>query len=111
MLSLIFIKLKSHDCTCIPDYLGKRALAEHSLEHFFEKTMSNNNPGTCICVGIAPGFIHDLSRICQIFINMQMARFPYRSMTCQNLSNRINGATKFTAVVILVIFNLLFDFE
>ena len=52
----IFMKLKSHDC--IPDYLGKRSLAEHSLENFFEKkkTMSNNNPGTCVCVGIAPQF-------------------------------------------------------
>ena len=75
------MKLKSHDC--IPDYLGKRSLAEHSLEHFFEKkAMSNNNPGTCVCVGIAPQFFfHDLSRICLIFINMQMARFSYRSIT------------------------------
>ena len=60
MFSLIFMKLKSHDC--IPDYLSKRSLAEHSLEkeNFFEKkkkqTMSNNNPGTCVCVGIAPQF-------------------------------------------------------
>ena len=49
------MKLKSHDF--IPDYLGKKSLAEHSLEHFFEKkTMSNNNPGTCVCVDIAPQF-------------------------------------------------------
>ena len=33
--SLIFMKLKSHDF--IPDYLGKKSLAEHSLELFFEK--------------------------------------------------------------------------
>ena len=68
MFSLIFMKLKSHDC--IPDYFGKRSLAEHSLEHFFEKkNMSNNNPGTCVCVGIAPQFFfHDLSHICLLFI-------------------------------------------
>ena len=30
MFSLIFMKLKSHDC--IPDNLSKRSLAEHSLE-------------------------------------------------------------------------------
>ena len=35
--SLIFMKLKSHDF--IPDYLGKKSLAEHSLEHFFEKKL------------------------------------------------------------------------
>ena len=55
------------------DYFGKKmSLAEHSLEHFFKKkTMSNNNPGTCVCVGIARQFFfHDLSRICLIFINM-----------------------------------------
>ena len=73
------MKLKSHDC--IPDYLGKRSLAEHSLEHFFENTMSNNSPGTCACVGIAPQFFHDLYRILLIFINMQIRRFFYRSMT------------------------------
>ena len=82
MFSLIFMKLKSHDC--IPDYFGKRSLAEHSLEHFFEKKkpMSNNNPGTCVCVGIAPQFF---SMIYLIFVyyssNMQIARFSYRSIT------------------------------
>ena len=50
MFSLIFMKLKSHDC--IPDYLDKRSLAEHSLEHFFENTVSNNNPGACVCVDL-----------------------------------------------------------
>ena len=46
------MKLKLHDC--IPDYLGKKSLAEHSLEHFFEKSMSkSDNPGTCVYVGIA----------------------------------------------------------
>ena len=55
--------------------------AEHSLEHFFQNTMSNNNPGTCVCVGIAPQFICDLYRILLIFINMQIRRFFYRSMT------------------------------
>ena len=72
------MKLKSHDC--IHDYLGKRSLAEPSLEHFFENTMSNNSPGTCVCVGIAPQFLHDLCRILLIFINMQIRRFFYRSI-------------------------------
>ena len=59
MFSIILMKLKSHDC--IPDYLGKRSLAEHSLEHFFEKkAMSNNNPGTCVCVVIAPQFFFSI---------------------------------------------------
>ena len=79
MFSLIFMKLKSHDC--IPDYLGKRSSAEHSLEHFFENTMFYNNPRTRVCVGIAPHFFQDLSRILLIYINMQMRRFYYRSMT------------------------------
>ena len=50
------MKLKLYDC--IPDYLGKMSLAEHSLEHFFENTMSNNNPGTCVCVGIVFSVIY-----------------------------------------------------
>ena len=70
MFSLIFMKLKSHNC--IPDYLGKRSSAEHSLGHFLENTMSYNNPGTHVCVGIAPQFFQDLSRILLIYINMQM---------------------------------------
>ena len=99
MFSLIFMKLKSHDC--IPDYSDKRSFTEHSLEDFFENTMSNNNPGTCVCVDIAPQFFHDLYRILLIFINMQIRRF-YRSKTLQNLSNCINGAIKITTMVILV---------
>ena len=58
MFSLIFMKLKSHDC--ISDYLCKSSLSEHSLENYFQNPMSNNNPGTCVFVGIVPQFLHDL---------------------------------------------------
>ena len=73
--------------------------------------MSNNIPGTCVCVGIAPQFFQDLCRSLLIFINMQIRRFFYRSMTLQNLLNCINDAIKITTMVILVLFNLRFDFE
>ena len=33
LFSLIFMKLKSRDC--IPDYLCKSSLSEHSLENYF----------------------------------------------------------------------------
>ena len=73
--------------------------------------MSNNSSGTCVCVGKAPQFFHDLYRILLIFINMQIRRFLYRSKTLQNMSNCIDGAIKITTMVIFVLFNLLFDFE
>ena len=79
MFSLIFMKLKSHDC--IPYYLCKSSLSEHSLENSFQNPMSNNNPGTCVFVGIVPQLLHNLSRILLIFIHMQMRRFSYRSIT------------------------------
>ena len=79
MFSLIFMKLKSHDC--IPDCLCKSSLSEHSLKNYFQNPMSNNNPCTCVFVGIVPKFLHALSRILLIFIHMQMRRFSYRSMT------------------------------
>ena len=87
MFSLIFMKLKSHDC--IPDYLCKISLSEHSLEKYFQNPMSNNNPGTCVFVGIVPHFLLDLSRVLLIFIHMQMRRFFYRYLTLKNLSNCI----------------------
>ena len=52
------MKLKSHDC--IPDYLCKSSLSEHSLENYFQTPMSNDNPGTCVFVGIVPQFLHDI---------------------------------------------------
>ena len=54
MFSLIFMKLKSHDC--ITDYLCKISLSEYSLENYFQNLMSNNNPGACVFVGIVPQF-------------------------------------------------------
>ena len=59
------MKLKSHDC--IPDYFDKSSLSKHSLESYFENTLSNNNAGTCVCVGI-PLIFHNLSWIILVFI-------------------------------------------
>ena len=109
MFSLIFMKLKSHDC--IPDYLGKRSSAEHSLGHFFENTMSYNNPGTRLCrysPSIFPGFISYFTNIHK-YANETILLQVHDMTELVKLYQRCNK--NHHNVDFWSYFNLLFDFE